>query len=76
MEINNLNSSVLYYKYTTSKLFSVLFMMNVIDDVPELLMFLQKYTNTKSGVQMRLFSRTTLIKFRLYLTTDYRDFHK
>lgn len=32
MEMNTFNSSVLCYKYTTSKLFSVLFMMNVIDD--------------------------------------------
>lgn len=31
MEMNTLNSSVLCYKYTISKLFYTLFMMNVID---------------------------------------------
>lgn len=37
MDMNNLNSLVLCYKYTISKLFYVAFMMNVIDRFASLL---------------------------------------
>ena len=37
MDMNNLNSLVLCYKYTISKLFYIVFMMNVINGFPVLL---------------------------------------
>lgn len=63
MEMNNLNDSVLCYKYTTSKLFYDRFMMNVIGKFLSVTIKIYKTVAVTIILLSRTLSRTKSDKF-------------